>query len=98
MLRRLWIIAAVVVWTSFPVPCTARLTRKERLESRRKEEEAYHELKARGVDEVGHSHESAALRHYQLRKKKRKGLLRKKEASLADGALSRCYSGSLYGK
>jgi len=58
--------------------------RRERLELRRQEEEAYHELKAKGVNEVGHSYESAALRHYQLRKKKRRGFFRKKEASLAE--------------
>ena len=58
--------------------------RQERLEIRRQEEEAYHQLKAKGIDEVGHTKESAALRHYQLRKKKRKGFFRKKEASLAE--------------
>lgn len=65
--------------------CEARFTsRRERLELRRKEEEAYHQLKADGFDEVGHSKESAAMRHFQLRKKKRKGFFRRKEASLAE--------------
>ena len=41
-------------------------------------------LRQSGVSEVGHSKEAAALRSYQLRKKKRKGLLRKRESSLAD--------------
>lgn len=41
-------------------------------------------LKKAGVSEVGHSLESANLRSYQLRKKKRKGLIRKREASLAE--------------
>jgi transmembrane 9 superfamily protein 2/4 len=35
------------------------------------------------VDEVSHTEEAAAMRHYQLRKKKRSGFLRKTEASLA---------------
>jgi transmembrane 9 superfamily protein 2/4 len=67
-----------------PKLCDARLSRRERLDMRRKEEAAYHELKSKGVNEVGHSHESAALRHYQLRKKKRKGFFRKRDASLAE--------------
>lgn len=41
-------------------------------------------LRQSGVSEVGHSKEAAALRSYQLRKKKRKGLLRKRESNLAD--------------
>lgn len=36
------------------------------------------------VDEVGHTAEAAAIRKYQLRKKKRKGFLQKKEKSLAE--------------
>jgi transmembrane 9 superfamily protein 2/4 len=58
-----------------------RLTRRER-ES--EEAEAYAALRKQGQDEVSHTAEAAALRSYQLRKKKRKGLLRKKETSLAD--------------
>jgi len=41
-------------------------------------------LQRAGVSEAGHSVESASLRSYQLRKKKRKGLIRKREASLAE--------------
>lgn len=41
-------------------------------------------LKESGVTEVGHSKEAAALRSYQLRKKKRKGLLHKRESNLAE--------------
>lgn len=60
-----------------------RLTRKERRERNQKEAAAYKQLRDAGVDEVGHTAESAALRHYQLRKKRRKGLF-KREASLAE--------------
>lgn len=53
-----------------------------------KEEMAIHQkmilLREKGVSVVGHSSESADLRHYQLRKKKRRGILRKREASLAE--------------
>jgi transmembrane 9 superfamily member 2/4 len=41
-------------------------------------------LRDKGVSEVGHTAESSELRNYHLRKKKRKGLLIKKEASLAE--------------
>lgn len=43
----------------------------------------YLELRRQGIDEVGHTAEAAAMRAYQLRKKKRKGIFRKREASLA---------------
>jgi len=43
----------------------------------------YLELRRQGVDEVGHTAEAAAMRAFQLRKKKRKGIFRKKETSLA---------------
>jgi hypothetical protein len=42
------------------------------------------QLREEGVSEVGHSPEAAALRHYQLRKKKRKGLISKREKSLTE--------------
>lgn len=75
----------LVCWTSlWSFSDAARLGRKERLAIRREEEHAYQQLKAKGVTEVGHSEQSAALRHYQLRKKKRKGLFRRREASLAE--------------
>ena len=38
----------------------------------------------KGHDEVGHTPEAAALRHQQLLKKKRKGLLGRKQKSLAE--------------
>jgi transmembrane 9 superfamily protein 2/4 len=59
-----------------------KLTRKERIERNKQELVAYKQLRQQGVSEVGHTAEAAALRHYQLRKKKRKGLLRKREADL----------------
>lgn len=62
-----------------PAPAK-RLSRKERNAA---EAAAILELKNAGVSEVGRSPEAAKLRHYQLRKKKRKGLLRRKEADLA---------------
>ncbi|KAG7366853.1 endomembrane protein 70-domain containing protein [Nitzschia inconspicua] len=78
------------------VPPTKRVTRKERLEMKRHEAERYAELRAQGQDEVGHTKEAAAMRKYQLRKKMRKGLLRKQEADLASvlfpGASPELYS------
>jgi transmembrane 9 superfamily protein 2/4 len=50
---------------------------------KRQEAERYAELRRAGQDEVGHTKEAAAMRKYQLRKKMRKGLLRKRESDLA---------------
>ena len=58
--------------------------RRERIRKNQQEAAAYNELRKQGVDEVGHTAEAWALRNYQLRKKKRKGLLRRKSASLTD--------------
>jgi transmembrane 9 superfamily protein 2/4 len=60
-----------------------RLNRKERTQVNKQEAAKYLELRRNGQDEVGHTAEAAALRNYQLRKKKRKGLLRKRESDLA---------------
>jgi transmembrane 9 superfamily protein 2/4 len=60
-----------------------RMTRKERAAMKKAEAEHYAELRAQGQDEVGHTAEAAAMRKYQLRKKMRKGLLRKRESDLA---------------
>lgn len=61
----------------------AKLSRAERVRLNKEEAQKYMELRRQGVDEVSHTEEAAAMRNYQLRKKKRKGLLRKKDASLA---------------
>lgn len=60
-----------------------RLTRKERLQYEQEAADKYAELRRKGADEVSHTAEAAALRKYQLRKKKRKGILRKRESDLA---------------
>mmetsp|Transcript_9160 Transcript_9160/g.26164 ORF Transcript_9160/g.26164 Transcript_9160/m.26164 type:complete len:751 (+) Transcript_9160:301-2553(+) len=60
-----------------------RLNRKERKELVKKNEATYKKLKEEGQDEVGHSENANRMRDFNLRKKKRKGLLRKKQASLA---------------
>ena len=68
--------------TTTTTTTTKILTRKQRnqVEARK-----FEDLKKRGrLDEVGHTAEAAALRNYQLRKKKRKGILGKKEKSLAE--------------
>eukprot|EP00339_Tiarina_fusa_P021753 CAMPEP_0117025068 /NCGR_PEP_ID=MMETSP0472-20121206/18559_1 /TAXON_ID=693140 ORGANISM="Tiarina fusus, Strain LIS" /NCGR_SAMPLE_ID=MMETSP0472 /ASSEMBLY_ACC=CAM_ASM_000603 /LENGTH=661 /DNA_ID=CAMNT_0004731689 /DNA_START=13 /DNA_END=1995 /DNA_ORIENTATION=- len=60
-----------------------RLTRKERNLKNKQDAENYAEARRKGVDEVSHTAEAAALRKYQLRKKKRKGLIRKRDSDLA---------------
>jgi transmembrane 9 superfamily protein 2/4 len=60
-----------------------RLTRKNLAELKQKEAQHYADLRALNQNEVGHSPEAAAMRKYQLRKKMRKGLLRKRESDLA---------------
>jgi transmembrane 9 superfamily member 2/4 len=62
---------------------TGTLNRVERKQLAKQEAARYIELRKQGVDEVSNTEEAAALRNYRLRSKKRKGLLLKKEASLA---------------
>jgi len=64
-----------------------QMTRKELMERKRqeakKEEELYKQLRSQGHDEVGHTQEAAAMRKYQLRKKMRRGVFRKRNSDLA---------------
>ena len=60
-----------------------RLNRKERKEVAQAELATYKNLRRKGVDEVSNTPEAALLRDYRLRNKKRRGIIRKKEASLA---------------
>mmetsp|Transcript_28535 Transcript_28535/g.47225 ORF Transcript_28535/g.47225 Transcript_28535/m.47225 type:complete len:734 (-) Transcript_28535:231-2432(-) len=61
----------------------AKLSRSAKKTLAKAEAARYIELRKQGVDEVSNTEEAAALRNYRLRSKKRKGLLRKKESSLA---------------
>jgi len=61
-----------------------RLNRRERREVKNAEKAKYIELRQKGFDEVSNTKEAAALRSYRLRSKKRYGVFRKKEKSLAD--------------
>mmetsp|Transcript_124630 Transcript_124630/g.349041 ORF Transcript_124630/g.349041 Transcript_124630/m.349041 type:complete len:752 (+) Transcript_124630:99-2354(+) len=60
-----------------------RLNRREKKEVSRAELDTYKDLRKKGFDEVSNTAEAAMLRNYRLRNKKRRGMLRKKEASLA---------------
>lgn len=60
-----------------------RLNRGEKKEVAKAELQTYKDLRRKGVDEISNTAEAAMLRNYRLRNKKRKGLIRKKEASLA---------------
>jgi len=64
-------------------PPKKRLTRREYREQEAKAAETYLTLREQGVDAVSHTAEAAAMRHYELRKKKRRGLLRRRERDLA---------------
>jgi transmembrane 9 superfamily protein 2/4 len=84
LLLCLWTVAVQVDGKAVPaVEPKKRLNRTERKEVKKQEAEKYLELRRNGQDEVGHTAEAAALRNYQLRKKKTKGLLKKREVSLA---------------
>jgi hypothetical protein len=74
----------LLFWSLLLHESTAGLfqSHRERIRLEKQASEAYHALREHGVDAVGHTEEAAKLREYRLRKKKRKGLLRKK-ASLA---------------
>lgn len=58
-------------------------TRKERKVEAREKAVKFANMKAAGQDQVSMTKEAADLRSYELRKKKRKGLFKRKEASLA---------------
>jgi len=58
-------------------------TRAERKVDAREKAVKFANMKAAGQDQVSMTREAAELRSYELRKKKRKGLLKRKEASLA---------------
>lgn len=60
-----------------------KMTRKEKKVEAREKAVKFANMKAAGQDQVSMTKEAAELRSYELRKKKRKGILRKKEASLA---------------
>lgn len=61
-----------------------RLNRRERKEVKTAERAFYLEKRSAGADEVSNTEESAALRDFRLRNKKRKGLFRKRKATLAE--------------
>jgi len=60
-----------------------RLNRAEMKEVAKAELETYKQMRIDGLDEVSNTQEAAMLRNYRLRNKKRRGILRKREASLA---------------
>lgn len=60
-----------------------RLNRREKKEVAMAELATYKELMKKGGDEVSNTPEAAMLRNYRLRNKKKKGLLRKRNASLS---------------
>jgi len=63
-----------------PKPPTAKALRKV---AEKEKVVKIEKMKAAGQDQVSMTKEAAELRSYELRKKKRKGLLKKREASLA---------------
>jgi transmembrane 9 superfamily protein 2/4 len=60
-----------------------RLNRREKKELGKVELQTYKQLRKNGFDEVGYTKEANMLRQYRLRNKKKKGILRKKESSIA---------------
>ncbi|VEU38490.1 unnamed protein product [Pseudo-nitzschia multistriata] len=65
------------------IEAAKRLNRREKKEVADAEMQTYKTLRREGADEVTNSAEAQMLRNYRLRNKKRKGLLRKKQTSLA---------------
>jgi Endomembrane protein 70 len=60
-----------------------RLSMSERKQVQKAEKDRYVEMRRQGQDEVSDTADAAALRNYRLRNKKRQGLLRRKQTSLA---------------
>ena len=66
-----------------PAKPVVKVSRKERKVREREQAVKMANVKAAGQDQVSMTREAAELRSYELRKKKRKGLFKRKEASLA---------------
>ena len=60
-----------------------RLNRREKKEVAKAELEAYKQKRRDGFDEISNTEEAVMLRNYRLRNKKKKGLFRKKQATLS---------------
>ena len=69
--------------TAGKVVAGQRLSRTERKQVQKAEKDRYIEMRRQGQDEVSDTADAAALRNYRLRNKKRKGLLRRKQTTLA---------------
>lgn len=69
--------------TATKVAAGKRLNRKERKQVQKAEQQRYQQMRREGHDEVSDTADAAALRNYRLRNKKRKGLLRKRQTTLA---------------
>ena len=60
-----------------------RLNRREKKEVAKAELETYKQKRRDGFDEISNTEEAVMLRNYRLRNKKKKGLFRKKQATLS---------------
>ena len=69
--------------TAEKVAIGKRLSRGERKQVQKAEKDRYVEMRRAGQDEVSDNADAAALRNYRLRNKKRKGILRRKQTTLA---------------
>jgi len=69
--------------TASKVVSGERLSHTERKQVQQAERDRYVEMRRAGQDEVSDTADAAALRNYRLRNKKRKGLLRRKQTTLA---------------
>lgn len=66
-----------------PPPKKPKMTRKEQKVEAREQAVKFANMKAAGQDQVSMTKEAAELRSYELRNKKKKGLLKRRDASLA---------------
>lgn len=66
-----------------PPPKKQKMTRKEQKVEAREQAVKFANMKAAGQDQVSMTKEAAELRSYELRNKKKKGLLKRRDASLA---------------
>ena len=57
--------------------------KKERLERAKEQVKKFEDMKKSGVDMISDTKQAAALRSYELRKKKMRGMFRKREKSLS---------------
>ena len=66
-----------------PTRAEKKAARKEQLQKAKAQVAKFEQMKKEGADMISNTKEAAALRSYELRKKKTRGIIRKREKSIS---------------